>query len=67
MTRGGTRESIFNLRTKIEKYLYVNKNIYLCFIDYEKAVDRVNHTKLIQTVQSLPLDMKDIKVVKTII
>ncbi len=44
----GTREGIYNLRTIIERYIKCGKNIYLCFIDYEKAFDRVKHAKIIE-------------------
>ena len=43
-----TREGIYNLRTINERYLEKQKDVYTCFIDYEKAFDRVNHDKLIE-------------------
>ena len=49
----GTREGIFNHRTLIERYSEVNKDLYLCFIDYENAFDRVNHAKLIQCLHNI--------------
>ena len=48
MAGKGTREGIYNLRTIIERYIKYAKNIYLCFIDYEKAFDRVKHAKIIE-------------------
>ena len=33
-----TREGIFNMRIICERYCNVNKNIYACFIDYEKSI-----------------------------
>jgi len=33
----------------------------LCFIDYEKAFDRVQHHKLIQILNRLDIDQKDIR------
>ena len=32
----GTREGIFNLRIIIQRYIEVQKPVYICFIDYEK-------------------------------
>ena len=29
----GTREGIFNLRTILERYLEVQRDVYMCFID----------------------------------
>ena len=46
-TKGrGTREQIANIRWIIKKARELQKNIYLCFIDYAKAFDCVDHNKL---------------------
>ena len=42
----GTRDQIANSRWIIEKAREFQKNIYLCFIDYAKAFDCVDHKKL---------------------
>ena len=42
----GTRNQIANIRWIIEKAREFQKNIYLCFIDYPKAFDCVDHNKL---------------------
>ena len=42
----GTRDKIANICWIIEKAREFQKNIYLCFIDYTKAFDCVNHNKL---------------------
>ena len=42
----GTRDQIGNILWIIEKAKEVQKNIYLCFIDYAKAFDCVDHNKL---------------------
>jgi len=42
----GTRDQIVNLRWIIKKARKFQKNIYFCFIDYTKAFDFVDHTKL---------------------
>ena len=42
----GTRDQIANIRWMIEKAREFQKNIYLCFIDYAKAFDCVDHNKL---------------------
>ena len=42
----GTRDQIANTRWIIEKAKEFQKNIYLCFIDYTKASDCVDHNKL---------------------
>ena len=39
-------DKIANIRWIIEKAREFQKNIYLCFIDYTKAFDYVDHNKL---------------------
>ena len=42
----GTRDQIANIRWIREKAREFQKNIYICFIDYAKAFDCVDHNKL---------------------
>ena len=42
----GTRDQIANIRWIMEKAREFQKNIYLCFINYAKAFDCVDHNKL---------------------
>ena len=42
----GTRDQIANIGWIIEKAREFQKNIYFCFIDYAKAFDCVDHSKL---------------------
>ena len=42
----GHRDQIANIRWIIDKIREFQKNIYLCFIDYIKAFDCVEHDKL---------------------
>ena len=42
----GTRDQIANIRRIIEKGREFQKNIYFCFIDYDKAFDCLDHDKL---------------------
>ena len=42
----GTRDQITNIYWIIEKAREFQKNIYICFIDYTKAFDCVDHNKL---------------------
>ena len=42
----GTRDQIANIRWITEKARELQKNIYICFIDYAKAFDCVDHNKL---------------------
>ena len=42
----GTRDQIANIHWIIKKARQFRKNIYLCFMDYAKAFDCVDHNKL---------------------
>ena len=42
----GTRDSIANIHWIIEKARKFQKNIYICFIDYAKAFECLDHNKL---------------------
>ena len=42
----GTRDQIANIHWIMEKAREFQKNIYFCFIDYDKAFDCVDHNKL---------------------
>ena len=42
----GTRDQIANICWIMEKVREFQKNIYLCFIDYAKSFDCVDHNKL---------------------
>ena len=62
----GTINAIFALRMIIERALEVNKDIYLCFIDYTKAFDRVKHAEIIEILQNLNIDSKDLRIIENI-
>ena len=42
----GTRDQLANIRWITEKTREFQESIYLCFIDYTKAFDCVDHNKL---------------------
>ena len=49
----GTRDQIANICWIMEKAREFQKNIYLCFIDYAKAFDCVDHNKLWKILQEM--------------
>jgi len=44
----GTRNAIFILRMLSERAIEMQKDLFVCFIDYEKAFDNVRHAQLFQ-------------------
>ena len=59
----GTREGIFCLNTIAQKHIQVQKPLYVCFIDYAKAFDRVKHDQLIGCLEGIGIDGKDVRII----
>ena len=49
----GSRDQIANIRWIVKKAKEFQKNIYFCFIDYDKAFDCVDHHKLRKILQEM--------------
>ena len=62
----GTREALFSLKVLCQKCTEMQTNLYLCFIDFEKAFDKVQHNKLIEVLTKIGIDKKDIRIVKNL-
>ena len=63
--RPGTsiREGIFNLRTICERATDVQKDVYICFIDYTKAFDRVNYFKMVECSSEIGMNDEDLQII----
>ena len=48
-----TRDQTANIPWIIEKAREFQKNIYFCFVDYDKALDCVDHNKLWKILQEI--------------
>ena len=59
----GTREGIFNLRIICERATDVQKDVYICLIDYTKAFDRVKHFKMIECLSEIGKGDKDLQII----
>ena len=62
----GTREALFGLKVLVQDFKDVQKDVFICFIDYEKAFDRVQHGKMTEMLRNLDIDGKDIKCIKNL-
>lgn len=60
----GTREALFCMRVLLQKSCEFRKNVYVCFIDFEKAFDRVHHDPLFKYMEETGLDNYDIRLLK---
>ena len=59
----GTRNAIFIIRMLPERSIEMQQDVYMCFIDYEKAFERVRHTDLIEILKRISLDGKDMRLI----
>src|SRR5215469_18848896 len=55
----GTRDAIGALRTLTERSLQHGMEVYICFVDYEKAFDRVDWKKMINALRRIGVDWRD--------
>src|SRR6516225_7306849 len=55
----GTRDAIGVMRMLCERSLDHDNDIYVCFVDFEKAFDRVKWDKMMQILKELKVDWKD--------
>ena len=66
MTDKGTRNAIFSLKTPMERAIEVQKDLYLCFIDYSKAFHKIEHSDLFDVLLRYNCDGKDLKVIRNL-
>ena len=62
----GTRNDIFSMRMMSERAIQMQQNIYLCFIDYSKAFDKVRHEELLEMLQELDINGKDLRLIRNL-
>jgi len=44
----------------------MQKDVYICFIDYEKALEKVQHVTLFEVLQELDVSCKDLGIIKNL-
>jgi endonuclease/exonuclease/phosphatase family metal-dependent hydrolase len=62
----GTREALAVMRILCERSLEYNNDIYICFIDFEKAFDRVDWKILLETLKDIGVDWRDRRMIKNL-
>ena len=64
--RQGKREGLLTLRLICERHLEAHKDVYIGFLDYEKAFDRDRHEPLTQCLSEIGVEGKDIKIIRNL-
>ena len=59
----GTRDAIGCMRMMMERSLEFGNEMYVCFVDFEKAFDRVNWVKMMNILQKAGVDWRDRRVI----
>ncbi|CAG4958055.1 unnamed protein product [Colias eurytheme] len=62
----GTRDALFGYQVLIQRCWDMNKDVFVCFIDYEKAFDKVQHVKLMEVLERIGLDYKDCRFIRNL-
>src|SRR5437867_12483701 len=60
----GTRDAVGVMTTLCERSLECGNEVYICFVDFEKAFDRVNWIKMFEIMKSLHIDWRDIRLLQ---
>lgn len=62
----GTREALVATQVLVQNCHDQRKDVCLCFIDFEKAFDRVQHQKLLAILRQTNIDGKDIRCIESL-
>jgi len=62
----GTRDAIGVLRAACERYMERKKGVWICFVDLEKAFDRVSWTRLMSILKDKGIDWKERRLIKNL-
>lgn len=62
----GTREAIGVMRTLCERSLEHDNDVFICFVDFEKAFDRVDWVKMLEILKNVGVDWKDRRLIRNL-
>jgi len=60
------RDALFGVQVLLQRCRDFNTDVFLCFIDFEKAFDRVKHDRFIEVLQKHGVDEKDVRIIKNL-
>ena len=62
----GTANAICILRSIMERAIEVQQDLYFCFIDYTKAFDMVKHQVIMEMLNNINIDGKDLRIIRNL-
>jgi len=62
----GSRNAIFMLRMLCEQSIEHQQDVFLCFIDYQKAFDKMRHTQLLTILKRIGIDGKNFRIIRNL-
>ena len=62
----GTRNATFMLRAAMERAVEEQKDLFMSFIDFQKAFDTVRHATVIEKLRRLGVDAADLRVLNNL-
>ena len=62
----GTREAVAIMRTISERNIEHCQDVYISFVDYEKAFERVDWTKLMKVLKDLGADWRERRLIRAL-
>ena len=62
----GTRNAVFTLKNLGQRAIEMKKDLFLCFIDYKKAFDKVKHKEMICMLDQIGIDDKDLRIIQNL-
>ena len=62
----GTRNAIFIIRMLSERFIEMQRNLFLCFIDHRRAFDNAKDEKFIEMLGDIKIDGKDPRIIRNL-
>ena len=66
MPDNGRRNAVFTLKNLRQRAIELKKDLFLCFIDYKKAFDKVKHNEMICMLDQIGIDDKDFRIIQNL-
>jgi len=60
----GTSDAIAVLHVITERCIEHNQTVYVSFVDYEKAFDRINWKQIMEILKNIRVDWRDRRLIK---